>query len=327
MTEQQQTPTNWQRWSHWPAGVVMGALAFALVALLTRSVLLAAVVGALLAFLVHGETRRYVRRHLRRPVHGRPWLASPAIRRRAIVVVGLAVVVVWYAVGIALEDVSPGTIRNLVQGWGAWGPILLIVLSGLGMLVAPIPNAPLAIAAGILWGTWLGTLYALLGQLLGATLGFYAVRFLGRRYLPRLVGPAAAARIDELSLSMGAHVVFWTRTAPFIPIDFTAYAAGLTALRYRTFIAAFMLGAIVPTWLIVWFGDSLTQSWRMQVVSFGLLIIALLAITIVYAVLNRQTLPPRSRWLDWRAWLRALMQAPPPSRDAKAPRSPRGQAE
>lgn len=314
--EQEQHQPGWQRWSHWPAGVIVAAVAFLGVFLFSRSLLFAVAVAVLLGFLAHGETRRYLRRHIRRAPPGRPWVARPAVRRRTIVAFGLIVIAVWYGAGTATDGLTVDTARSIVDGWGPWGPILLIVLSGLAMLVAPVPNGPFAIAAGLLWGTMLGTLYALLGQILGATLAFYAARYLGRRYLPRMVGEPAAETIDQLSLSMGPHLVFWTRMAPFVPIDFTAYAAGLTAMSYRIYIFAFMLGAVLPTWIIVWVGDSLNESWSARIISFAVVLVALVAITVLYAYVHRQSLPPRRHWHRWRAWRDALITPQLAARDA-----------
>jgi uncharacterized membrane protein YdjX (TVP38/TMEM64 family) len=300
----------WKRWSHWPAALVVGVLAVLAVWYATGTASFAVAVAGLLAFLTHGEARRYLRRSIRTPRPGRPWLARPAVRRRSIVILGLAGATAWYAVGAMSNGLTPESARSIVQEWGAAGPLLLIGLSGLAMLVAPVPNGPFAIAAGIIWGTWLGTLYALLGQLLGATLGFFAARYLCRRFLPRLVGERTATRIDELSISMGPHLVFWTRMAPFIPIDFTAYAAGLTAMRYRIYITAFMAGALIPTWIIVWVGDTLHESWTARILSFVALLAVLAVITLLYAYFNRDTLPSRTQWREWRAW-RDRMQGLP----------------
>ncbi len=308
--EYRQLQSRWRRWSHWPAGVVAGVGVFVLVSWFSRSLPLAVAIGALAGFLAHGETRRYLQRHIRRPRPGRPWIARPALRRRAIFVLGVAAVLTWYTIGNTTEGLSPEQARSIVQGWGAWGPVMLIGLSGLAMLVAPVPNGPFAIAAGVLWGPWFGTIYALLGQLLGATLAFLAARVLGRRFLPRLVGERGAYHIDQVSVTMGPHLVFWTRMAPFIPIDFTAYAAGLTAMRYRVYILAFMGGAILPTWIIVWVGDTLHQSWSVRFLSFGVVILVLIVITIFYIYRHPQAIPPRSQWLNWNSWFERLTSSP-----------------
>ncbi len=308
--EQHPPSQGWKRWSHWPAALAAGAGSLAIVLYFTRSIPFAIAIGLLLAFLAHGETRRFVRRRVRRPPPGRPWVARPAVRRRVLVTLGIGVAIFWYVLGSASMEMTPEDARSIVQGWGAWGPLLLIAISGLAMLVAPVPNGPFAIAAGLVWGTWMGTVYALLGQLLGATLGFMAARYLGRRFLPRLVGTVAATKIDQVSLSMGPHIVFWTRMAPFVPIDFTTFAAGLTAMRYRIFIAAFMLGSVIPTWIVVWVGDSLHASWTARILSVVVLLIVLAVITVVYAWLHPGALPRREEMLSWRAWVRALSTPP-----------------
>jgi uncharacterized membrane protein YdjX (TVP38/TMEM64 family) len=274
--------------------VAVSIATFLVALFLSNSPLFGVTVGLLSGFLVHGEIGAILRPVRRRP---RPlaaaWLARPAVRRRVIAIGGLAMATGWMVAAGLTDDLSVESARSMVLDMGAWGPVALVGLSGLAMLVAPIPNGPFAIVAGLVWGTWLGTVYALLGQLLGATLGFYGARLLGRRFMPRLVGKAAAERMDSMSLSMGPQVVFWTRMAPFIPIDFTALASGLTAMPYRIYIVAFMLGSVIPTILIVWLGDSLTQSWTARLVSLGVVCLVMGLISLYYLHRNRSSIPSR----------------------------------
>ncbi len=275
--------------------IAVAVATFVIALFLSNSPFFGVTVGLLSAFLVHGEVRTLLRpaRHPQRP-RAAAWLARPAVRRRVIAIGGLAMATGWMVAAGLTDDLTVESARSMVLGLGAWGPVALVGLSGLAMLVAPIPNGPFAIVAGLVWGTWWGTLYALLGQLLGATLGFYGARLLGRRFMPRLVGKAAADRMDSMSLSMGPQVVFWTRMAPFIPIDFTALASGLTAMPYRIYIVAFMLGSVIPTILIVWLGDTLTQSWTARLVSLGVVCLVMGAISAYYLLRNRSSIPSRT---------------------------------
>ena len=127
------------------------------------------------------------------------------------------------------------------------------------MVFAPIPNPPFMIAAGLIWGVTLGVVYAVIGQLIGAAIIFWISRRFGRRFIPRLAGEEGAERIDRLAKEMGPQLVFWWRMMP-ITFDFAAYAAGLTAISFRLFITLVLLGSIVPTAVVVSFGDSFNHS-------------------------------------------------------------------
>jgi uncharacterized membrane protein YdjX (TVP38/TMEM64 family) len=227
---------------------------------------------------------------------GRPWLERPRVRRWLIAAVIVGGVVAWWTMGTLSDELSSQGIRDWVDGLGLLGPAVFIVFVAGAMLVALIPNTPFPVAAGLVWGVPLGSLYALCGQAIGAVVVFYISRKFGRRFFPRLVGRQRAERIDELSTDFGAPVVFWARIAPFIPMDVAAYAAGLTTIRFKPFFVAFMLGSIPPTILAAWIGDSLTRSWSARILSVSVLLAVMLLTAAAWYVRNRSTLPTLREW-------------------------------
>jgi uncharacterized membrane protein YdjX (TVP38/TMEM64 family) len=102
---------------------------------------------------------------------------------------------------------------------------------------------------------------------------FWLSRKFGRRFIPRLIGAEAAERVDKLALQMGPQLVFWWRMMP-VSFDFAAYAAGLTTMGFRKFVLLVALGSIVPTTVVVGFGDSFGKSWQAIAVTGGLIVLA-----------------------------------------------------
>ena len=220
-----------------------------------------------------------------------PVLLDPVRRRRILGVAAFVLAAVFIIGDFALGDLSTDEIREWGEGLGVWGPVILIVVLAAAMVFAPIPNPPFMIAAGLIWGTVLGVVYAVIGQVIGAAIIFWISRRFGRRFVPRLVGERGAERIDVLAREMGPQLVFWWRMMP-ISFDFAAYAAGLTPMSFRFFITLVLLGSVVPTSVVVHFGDSLTESWTARFVAGGLIIVALTVPATVLYVRNRHRLPP-----------------------------------
>ena len=220
-----------------------------------------------------------------------PVLLDPVRRRRIIGLAALALAVALIIADFALGDLETDDIRAWGEGLGFWGPVILIAVLAAAMVFAPIPNPPFMIAAGLIWGTALGVVYAVIGQVIGAAIIFWISRRFGRRFVPRLVGERAAERIDVLAREMGPQLVFWWRMMP-ISFDFAAYAAGLTPMSFRFFITLVLLGSIVPTAVVVHFGDSLTASWTARFVAGGLVVVAIAVPATVLYVRNRHRLPP-----------------------------------
>lgn len=262
----------------------------------TTGVALAA--GIVVAWIVWGELSERLGGEGEVVAGDRPILFDPARRRRIIGVAALVLAVVFIIGDFALGDLETDDIREWGEGLGPWGPVILITILAAAMVFAPIPNPPFMIAAGLIWGTVLGVVYAVIGQLIGAAIIFWISRRFGRRFIPRLVGERGAERIDLLAREIGPQLVFWWRMMP-ISFDFAAYAAGLTPMSFRFFMALVLFGSIVPTAVVVGFGDSLNHSWTARFVFGGLIVVAIAVPATVLYLRNRHRLPPPREMLRW----------------------------
>lgn len=219
-----------------------------------------------------------------------PLLRNPVFRRRLITLaaVGGATVLILYE--LLIGDFETQEVREWVDGLGVWGPILLIAVLAAAMVFAPIPNPPFMIAAGLVWGIFLGVVYSVIGQLIGAAIIFWISRKAGRRFIPRLIGHEGARRVDQLANEMGPQLIFWWRMMP-ISFDFAAYAAGLTAISFRLFITLVFLGSLLPTTVVVAFGDSFNRSWTARAVTAGIVVVAVSVPTTIMYMRYRDRLP------------------------------------
>lgn len=160
--------------------------------------------------------------------------------------------------------------QEWVEERGVLAPIVFILVMALSVLFAPVPNAPIYIAAGIVWGPVLGTAYCMAGLTLGSALAFWIARRVGRKHLPRLIGHKMADRLDTLVEDMGGRVVFWSRMIPAVNFDWVSFVAGMTAVPFRVFIIYSFLGMLFPTGLTVVAGDGLGRDPRITLVAGGI---------------------------------------------------------
>jgi uncharacterized membrane protein YdjX (TVP38/TMEM64 family) len=221
-----------------------------------------------------------------------PLLASPRARRRLVSLLALVGASALIAAEFVTGDLDVEDVRQWIRDLGVWGPLLLIGVLALAMVIAPIPNPPFMIAAGIAWGTVLGVVYAVIGQLIGSIIIFWLSRKFGRRLIPRLIGDAGAGRVDRLAEQMGPQLVFWWRMMP-VSFDFAAYAAGLTTMSFRLFVLLVFLGSILPTTVVVGFGDSFGKSWQALLVTGSLIVLAMTVLgTVFYRTFRAEIGPP-----------------------------------
>jgi uncharacterized membrane protein YdjX (TVP38/TMEM64 family) len=273
------------------AGIAVTAGAYLVVQ--SRGVAIA--LGVVTAYLVWGEIGDLIRKEPAPMPPGSPLLANPKTRRRIISVLALGGATALVMTDFIVGDLSVEDVRTWIRDLGPWGPVLLITVLAVAMIIAPIPNPPFMIAAGIAWGTFWGVVYAVTGQLIGSAIIFFISHKFGRRFIPKLIGEEGAKRVDQLARQMGPQVVFWWRMMP-VSFDFAAYAAGLTGMSFRLFISLVFVGSIIPTTVVVGFGDSFGKSWEAQAVTAALIVVALTVPTTVFYLRNRDTLPPPREW-------------------------------
>jgi uncharacterized membrane protein YdjX (TVP38/TMEM64 family) len=148
-------------------------------------------------------------------------------------------------------------LRQFVMGLGLAGPLAIVALMMLAILVSPIPSAPIALAAGALYGHTWGTGYIALGAELGALAAFGLARLLGRDVLQRWLG----GRLPDVRLgSQGAlmTIVFVSRLLPFISFDVVSYAAGFSTLAWWRFALATIAGILPASFLLAHFGGEMS---------------------------------------------------------------------
>jgi uncharacterized membrane protein YdjX (TVP38/TMEM64 family) len=160
--------------------------------------------------------------------------------------------------GLLDELADPARLMERVRALKTWGPITIVVLMTVAIVVTPIPSAPIALAAGALYGHIWGTLYVAAGAEIGALVAFALARLLGYTFLRRWLG-------DRLSFSLlGSQwammgIVFVSRLLPFLSFDLVSYAAGLTPLKAWRFAAATLAGILPASFLLAHFGGELAS--------------------------------------------------------------------
>jgi uncharacterized membrane protein YdjX (TVP38/TMEM64 family) len=147
-------------------------------------------------------------------------------------------------------------LRQYVMGLGMAGPLAIVALMILAILVSPIPSAPIALAAGALYGHTWGTAYIALGAELGALAAFGLARLVGRDSLQRWLGSRLPkSRLGSQNALM--TIVFVSRLLPFISFDVVSYAAGLTSLTLWRFALATLAGILPASFLLAHFGGEM----------------------------------------------------------------------
>ncbi len=173
----------------------------------------------------------------------------------------LAVYVLLYVNNIPLRTI-PRLVGHVIQGAGAWGPLALLGFATASSII-PFPSAGVSVISGVLFGPWLGSVLAVLGLNIAASISFWLGRYFGRHFVSEHE-KGWVKKYDDLLSEQGFISVIAMRLL-FFPFDIVSIGSGLTRMPYRQFVAGSLLGSIPHTVSFVVLGESLSspRTWGM----------------------------------------------------------------
>jgi uncharacterized membrane protein YdjX (TVP38/TMEM64 family) len=166
-----------------------------------------------------------------------------------------AALAAFVAIVVLSGGLSADRVRGWVDGYGLAGPLVFVAVSAT-LTVFLFPGPVLAAASGLLFGTALGTPVSIASATLGATLAFSLSRWWAHDAVVALAGP----RLQALRAWVGRRgfvTVLYARIAPGVPYTLVNYAAGLTPIALRAFVAATAIGVAPRAFAYTALGGSL----------------------------------------------------------------------
>lgn len=173
-----------------------------------------------------------------------------------LVFIGIMVAVVSFLWPMLSSIFQPGGVDNLiasVREKGAWGVLFLLGLQLVQIVIAFIPGEVVQMAAGIIYGPWLGALIILIGCVISSAIVFTLVHWLGAPFVQDMVSEKNMAKFEAFQKSGKlSMVVFILFLIPGLPKDVFTYLVPLTNMRMRTFLlisnGARIPGIVVSTY-------------------------------------------------------------------------------
>jgi uncharacterized membrane protein YdjX (TVP38/TMEM64 family) len=199
------------------------------------------------------------------PGSGRSWV-RPALLLSAVAVALVAARLT--GIGHRVEEV-----RAWILSLGDWAPAMFVVIYAVAVVFA-VPGSVLTIAAGAMFGSFVGVILVSVASTLGATGAFLVARSFARDSVARwLEGREKWARLDHLTREHGAIIVAITRLVPLFPFNLLNYGFGLTRIRLRTYVFWSWLCMLPGTVLYVVGADVVTTALARGTVPWVLILV------------------------------------------------------
>ena len=158
------------------------------------------------------------------------------------------------------DSISLETIRNHIDNFGIWAPIIFIVFYAVATIF--IPSTPLMLLAGILFSFLNGLAYALIGGIISAIVLFLISRKLGASFVEKILQYKKMEIINSYNEEFSRGGV-WTliilRNMPIMPFNALNILMGISGIKTRNYIIGTAVG-LIPTHLItIYAGNLLTK--------------------------------------------------------------------
>jgi uncharacterized membrane protein YdjX (TVP38/TMEM64 family) len=182
---------------------------------------------------------------------------------RRLLMTGVVLVSVVFLGGIARErlgiQLDVESVRAFAEGLGPAGPLLFVfVVAGRSLLW--LPSQIVLIAAGLCFGTVVGSLVGGAGLMISGLFLFGLARYAGRASIERRMGRRIRHLLDLANHRSGAVAFGLACGYPVSPLSPLQAAAGLTPMPIANFVASAFVGGALRASLFAFFGDALAKA-------------------------------------------------------------------
>ncbi len=133
-------------------------------------------------------------------------------------------------------------LRAMVLSYGNLAPLAFVVMQVTQVVISFIPGEATGFLGGFIFGAFRGFLYSSFGLSLGSLLAFGLARWLGLRFVRRIVRPGLYRRFAFLREPRGILAVFLLFLIPGFPKDTLSFILGVTPIPLWSFFIVMSVG-------------------------------------------------------------------------------------
>lgn len=222
-------------------------------------------------------------------LHGKPVRRGDIFKIVGLVafvaIIGLIGWLMWPYIHTLFEPGGIDEVINDVRNAGPLGFLILLALQFLQIVVAFIPGEATQMAAGMLYGPWIGGLIILVGSVLSSALVFVVVHRLGAPFVRDIVSDKWLEKFERFEQSGKLELtVFILFLIPAMPKDVFTYLVPLTSMRMRNFLLLSNIGRIPGILVSTYAASGLVDGNVWQ----SIIILAVVAVIAVVCVIFRE---------------------------------------
>jgi uncharacterized membrane protein YdjX (TVP38/TMEM64 family) len=219
-------------------------------------------------------------------------LSKSNTKRAFIALMALAGLVAFFALTWwSYPYLTSDKLERFVEDAGVLGPAVLMGYVVLAHVIAPLGGLPAFIVGVAVFGLVKTSIYIYAASMLSAVINFYISRRFGRPIVRMLVGNKGINKIDQWSRLLGRRVLLAGRVFALFLFEELSYAAGLTAIKFRDYMAITAVGTALPSLvLMLVFRNANFESVKFFMFALGMIIVVgVFSTSILVWVLRRKS--------------------------------------
>lgn len=173
--------------------------------------------------------------------------------------------------------------RDYIKGFGGFAVLIFIILQILQVVVLPIPSFITVGAGVLLFGPFYGSIYSVIGIIVGSVLAYFIGKVFGYKVAKWLVGKDSLDKALKNIKGKDKIVLTFMFLFPFFPDDILCFVCGITTMTPLYFLVMIFITRIITVFASSY---SMNNSIIPYDTWWGILLwIVFFAITIVLTIL------------------------------------------
>ncbi len=211
-----------------------------------------------------------------------------------LIVVVAMVAVSYFSGGIASVLLSTGvdseerirSLRLFFDEMDGAAPLVYIAIVVVEVVIAPIPGTLLYLPGGVIFGGFLGGLWSLIANVLGAGISCQLMRsIVGRKSTESFFEKESLSKYRDMIEKRGLLFIVLLRVNPLTSSDLVSYAAGLTTMRVTTVMLGTGIGMAPLCFAQSYLAETLFDSFPWLI--WPMLVVCILYVVVVVVALWR----------------------------------------
>ncbi|QAA31155.1 TVP38/TMEM64 family protein [Clostridium manihotivorum] len=170
-------------------------------------------------------------------------------------------------------------LKAKIIGYGPYSWVAFLVMQIMQIVIFIIPGEIVQVAAGYIFGAWIGFALSLLGAVIGSAITFVISQKLGKPFVEKLVSEKDLWLLKKLDHYKAEHsdknkpdksekekhkslrrIVFLLYIIPGIPKDVLGYICGISSLSLKEFLIISNLARTPMLFVSIFFGHNLSRN-------------------------------------------------------------------